>query len=383
MFKSIPKSSVSKRNFKTFKRWNVGNSSYPVISASFDSSSNFDSSTELSFDVNGTTIYNRPYYNSLKAKYYQSNGNVITQFGVMENPANFQIERRLPNTFYVISIDRDKFGEQIKQNSLILEDLDNNTTYNDDGYGSLIKETYDYYLLNLDLGQGTVTVYDGFNTFTLDVITIDMLNNEATLLYSGQTIETFPVEFDFGEGIVRFSEQIPAVGDLFLENVRYGNVFYDDGLVVLTNEVQFENYNLIFNSTHTIYETEVLINVDEGEFNYSQNPSAVIVELSGSYQFETTPITNVSPAQNVTIKHINQIKLKQSFSGSYNPNITGSWDDYSLNRWSDPTGSYLTPYITTIGLYDDDGDLVVVAKLPQPIKSYPDLPVNFLVRFDS
>ena len=32
---------------------------------------------------------------------------------------------------------------------------------------------------------------------------------------------------------------------------------------------------------------------------------------------------------------------------------------------------------------DDDMDLVAVAKLPQPIKSYPDLPVNFIVRFDT
>ena len=39
--------------------------------------------------------------------------------------------------------------------------------------------------------------------------------------------------------------------------------------------------------------------------------------------------------------------------------------------------------ITTIGLYDDNCDLVAVAKLPQPIKSYPDLPVNFIVRFDT
>ena len=49
----------------------------------------------------------------------------------------------------------------------------------------------------------------------------------------------------------------------------------------------------------------------------------------------------------------------------------------------DPTGSYLAPYITTIGLYDDELNMVAVAKLPQPIKSLPEYPVNFIVRFDT
>jgi hypothetical protein len=47
------------------------------------------------------------------------------------------------------------------------------------------------------------------------------------------------------------------------------------------------------------------------------------------------------------------------------------------------TGSYLTPFITAIGLYDDNNDLVAVAKLPKPVKSEIDIPLNFIVRFDT
>ena len=50
---------------------------------------------------------------------------------------------------------------------------------------------------------------------------------------------------------------------------------------------------------------------------------------------------------------------------------------------ADSTGSFLAPFITTIGLYDDNCDLVATAKLPQPIKSLPDYPINFIVRFDT
>ena len=49
----------------------------------------------------------------------------------------------------------------------------------------------------------------------------------------------------------------------------------------------------------------------------------------------------------------------------------GSFDDYEVSGSVDQTGSYLAPFITTIGLYDNDNNMVVVAKLPKPIKSLP------------
>ena len=83
------------------------------------------------------------------------------------------------------------------------------------------------------------------------------------------------------------------------------------------------------------------------------------------------------------IKEVLDIKRKESFVGSVNSSISGSWDDYYNSSSIDPTGSYLAPFITTIGLYDDDNNMVASAKLPKPIKSLPDYPVNFIVRFDT
>jgi hypothetical protein len=61
-----------------------------------------------------------------------------------------------------------------------------------------------------------------------------------------------------------------------------GNIFYDWGLVVLTNDItsgsnagNLTQFTLDFRSTKTIYENEIFIPVLEGEFNFSQNPSAV------------------------------------------------------------------------------------------------------------
>jgi hypothetical protein len=55
-------------------------------------------------------------------------------------------------------------------------------------------------------------------------------------------------------------------------------------------------------------------------------------------------------------------------------------DFESLSK-TDPTGSYLAPYVTTIGFYSGC-DLVAVAKLGSPIKITPDFPMNFVVKMD-
>jgi len=142
-------------------------------------------------------------------------------------------------------------------------------------------------------------------------------------------------------------------------NVK-GNVFYDRGLVVLTDGIvdgsTINNFDIAYRSTMTIYENEIFLSVNENEFNVSQNPSA----YSGT----------------------NKIKL-HTIQSSVDGTKFGGFADYEYSSSVDPTGSYLAPFITTIGLYDDDLNMVAVAKLPQPIKSLPDYPVNFIIRFDT
>lgn len=54
---------------------------------------------------------------------------------------------------------------------------------------------------------------------------------------------------------------------------------------------------------------------------------------------------------------------------------------YSSQSVEDKTGSYLAPYVTTIGLYSGL-DLVGVAKLGNPIKLTADFPINFVIKMD-
>ena len=142
-----------------------------------------------------------------------------------------------------------------------------------------------------------------------------------------------------------------------------GNIFYDRGLIVISKDIVsgsvLSQFTLNFRSIKTIYENEIFLSVLENEFNVSQNPTAV--DFDGS---------------------IGRIKL-HNIRSTINPLKVGGFADYLYSGSVDPTGSYLAPYITTIGLYDDELNMVAVAKLPQPIKSLPDYPINFIVRFDT
>jgi hypothetical protein len=151
--------------------------------------------------------------------------------------------------------------------------------------------------------------------------------------------------------------------NLMYGNQIKGNIFYDRGLIVIAKDIVsgsvLSQFTLNFRSTKTIFENEIFLSVLENEFNVSQNPSAV--DYDGT---------------------IGRIKL-HNIRSTINPLKVGGFADYLYSGSVDPTGSYLAPYITTIGLYDNDLNMVAVAKLPQPIKSLPDYPINFIVRFDT
>lgn len=135
-----------------------------------------------------------------------------------------------------------------------------------------------------------------------------------------------------------------------------GNIFYNLGVVTIAEtgsystgnsytDVTKTNYTLEFQSTKTIYVTEYVIKVNPSEFNATSNLS-VRALVSGSGRPWNDDLT-ASPF--------------------YKNQLTGS-------RWS--------PYITTIGLYDEDDKCVMVARYPQAIKTRDDIPLIFKIKLD-
>jgi hypothetical protein len=376
MLKTIPKSSVWKRSFPVYKEFEVTDSDYQVISGSLESGL-FDTG---SFNKQGN-FYTHPLIKSINAKYYNQDANAFTVFGDISDITRVPQERAGGNTAYVISLPQEKYGERIKKGSVTLTNTESSLIYGDDEDGNITANVPVYTITDLDFDSDSITIIDSDGeTFIGTITSYDANNGNVVLTFGSDTDSAVIALLDLNAGLLQTSQPLDFEG-LSIDEARYGNVFYSEGIIVLW-DTPITNYNLKYRSTKTIYETEVLVSAKAGEFNYSQNPSAVDVVLSGSYDFTTTAIPNVSPARTIKIKEVTDIKRKSSFSGSYGSS-TGSWDDYDSNNLSDPTGSYLSPFITTIGLYDKDGDMVAIAKLPNPIKNLPDMDMNFIVRFDT
>ena len=89
--------------------------------------------------------------------------------------------------------------------------------------------------------------------------------------------------------------------------------------------------------------------------------------------------------QNEHIIYENEVRciVKESeFSLSYNPTlVTGSYADGNLKGFA--TSASFQPYATAIGLYNDDNELLMVAKLGKPIVISQDTDMTFIIRYDT
>jgi len=177
------------------------------------------------------------------------------------------------------------------------------------------------------------------------------------------TVLTIPTKL-FGEKIMPNTFEYTYTGSsnpngLFLTDDGEGNIisgsevvgqiFYPHGIVVLTTQSvtniaadigilsSFNSQTFNFSSSYTIYENQFKCTILENEFGYSLNPTLLTSSVEGALNTSYYPYT---------------------------------------------TGSFFTPYVTQVGLYNEANQLVAVGKLsfPVPISQYTD--TTILVNFD-
>ncbi len=393
MLKRIPKSDISIRPFKAYKEWSFSSGSTQIDALEAD-----DKSTNLSGQFPKNSIYGQ-----LRAQFY--NGNEDNPFLRTGNKSNRYVdtllsaERFLSGSAKVISIPNVYVGEGIKKGSVILKDnLNelNEISYFDDSFGNIQDNRDSIRLGKIDIENELINFSDLSNyiySASIDnmIGDFDIENNILSVYYNGDSYELTIVSMDIETSVV-IVEDIPFLPQES-QGIKIGNVFYNQGLIVLTRnsaDLLKNDWKLDYKSTQTIYENEYLLIVNEDEFNVSQNPSAV-VEVGKMTEFITGSDNKIyKVTTNPGVKYIKKKSILETgeildyrFGSSVSMSVAGGFEHYDLSGSVDSTGSFLTPFITTIGLYDDNCDLVAVAKLPQPIKSEPDIPVNFIVRFDT
>ena len=401
MLKRIPKSDISVRPFKAYKDWAFDNDSteITVLQAVNGDYTSTDSNVLTSGSLSGSSYNKHSVYGQLRAQFY--NGHEDNPFVRIGNKSKNYTdslnakERFLSGSAKVISIPNIYVGEGIKKGSVTL--YENNTAFTDDSNGNLFDIRDEIIISLINNGNESATgvmlfediignTYSAtINSYFFDVESKQIYLTIGSTQYSA-LVDTFDLET--GRMIANNFTFLPEDAS----GIRIGNVFYNHGLVTLTrnSDIRLINiWDLTFKSTETIYEHEYLLIVNESDYNVSTNPTAV-KSVGGTYESFTDDYGKAKRVYTEQpVKYIKKLTtlengniLDHRFSGSVGNKLAG-FEHYDLSGSVDSTGSFLAPFITTIGLYDDDCDLVAVAKLPKPIKSDPEIPVNFIVRFDT
>ena len=390
MLKRIPKSDISIRPFKAYKEWNEVSAEVSVLVAEEGSYSDTQMIDISVGHLSGSTYNKHSVYGQIKSAFYNGReDNPIQRYGI--KTSGFTIftkakERYLSGSATVISIPEKCVGEGIKRGSVIL--TDNTTTYLDDSFGNLSGNIIDVELEVVNFDNEQITIQDLTNVLiSFKISELNLETNTLVVEYNSIPYTLQLIKIDFENDILEVDE-IPFLNGIINQ---LGNIFYAQGLIVLTEVENFNtsSFNLYYKSTETIYEHEYLLIVNEDEFNVSQNPSAIINVGKETERYITSDGKTMSVVTNPGVSYIKKKTILENgnildygYTGSIG-NTKAGFEHYDLSGSVDSTGSFLTPFITTIGLYDDNCDLVAVAKLPQPIKSEPDIPVNFIIRFDT
>jgi hypothetical protein len=401
MLKRIPKSDISIRPFKAYKDWhfNSGSTQIDILDAKDGFYTDIDTLTS------GSNLQFSKYslYGQLRAQFYNGEeDNVFTRTGEKRKEyvtGSRGRDRYLNGIAKVISIPNVYVGEGIKKNSLVLIDdinTPNQIEYTDDGYGNLQNGSDGLILhyINAETAEISFTDYsdnDYFANINTSIGAFDVNLSFINIIYNGKPYTITFDSIDLDSGILISNTSLDFLPD-DAHGIKIGNIFYNQGLIVITRDVAdrlSNNWSIDFKSTKTIYEHEYLLISEQDEFNVSTNPTAVINvgRQTHTHIDDNNRIRNVvsNPGVNYIRKKTELATgeiLDYRYSGSIGT-TKGGFEHYFVSSSVDSTGSFLTPMITTIGLYDDDCQLVAVAKLPQPIKSEHDLTVNFIVRFDT
>jgi hypothetical protein len=137
-------------------------------------------------------------------------------------------------------------------------------------------------------------------------------------------------------------------------NFPVGTISYQHGLASITTTSLISNtftgsadVTCSFQSSRLIYETQYKCTIRENEFNYSLNPS--VISSSGNF---TNPLNS-----SCSIDTRGQV-------------------------YNFVTGSTFAPYVTTVGLYNENQELLAVAKLSQPLPTSRTTDTSILINID-
>jgi len=334
---------------KTFKFTDTdsgsGFFSVPLVKGSDSNLYNF-SSTADSSTFSGSTYYHVPTYHEINNLYYKDintmrgyidyiRGVPTSSNGVINYTSNKVLDdttlklkrpytRQLKDTATLISVPQKFYGEYIQPGSVTVTDDSTSSTFvfKDDSYGNLYDVAY----------------------------SSSYANRVPDSNYSGSLV---------------------------------GNIFYNDGIIVITETGSYssvatsngtDGFNLKFNSTQTIYEREYVCVVGESEFQHTTNKS-LKVGRSGSFTMGSFVTSS--------LRGTRHDRFPYNLVGYSTSSINTDGYEIGTELIGEATHPDFATYVTEIGLYNDNNELLAIGKLAKPIKNEKEMALTFVVRFDT
>ena len=230
--------------------------------------------------------------------------------------------------------------------------ISSSTAYNDG--------EFHHYVINKS-GSEISLYIDGTNEVSSSYEFRGLVNNDRDILIGSRNVENIEANFSGSIGQLRVhrtgltDNEISSLANnsssgSALQRKEVGYVFYRQGVIVTTDpRPRYQNiflgngdwdytdrdYQLDYRATKQVEEVSILCEIKRNEYNISSNASL---------------------------------------------RVGGTDDDNRLIPMV--TGSDFRPYITQVGLYNDNGDLLAIGKLGSPLKKRQDVDVTINVKFD-
>jgi len=432
IYKDIKKSETSINEIEVYKTFSLDSGSIGINSIQYRSGS-------ILYNSNGLPTVSGSYWNSLLVCFYLSGSdgskkedkyNSSFYSKGLSDTANPQHRNKFFDTGSILSIPQKYFGESIRKETFILTDKSHpsgSVTIKDDGYGNLYavdnhisrsnnnSSSFDNYVGNIFYEYGVVTITEtGSCTHTPSTASITV----------GTINQSIPSSSNFFITSSNLSTSIKFVstGSYASETETSTLKFFASGsTTALTALSASKKINDTFGGTHiTSSVSSNVVNLTNDANLMSDRTTTNLTDnlppISGSGGFNTTTgfgggksiikYTDIltgkynlqfDSRQIIFVKQYSLVVHPHEFNFSNNPTARGflstSVHDSSIlaaqSASSSPvlrtdlTGSGWSPYMTTIGFYEEnDTEPVMIARYPQPIKMRDDMTLIFKINMD-
>jgi hypothetical protein len=392
-FKQLNKADITTVPYAANKRWN-----FSYISVPNDDYVVFSRGKNELFSITGSTTVNGQYqsliYDSINHMFYQSySGSLLDTGSLMFNINTYEsASQQRPTASYfkyninpsfvnnfptasnstinVLSVNQSAFGSKILPNSFKITSSIGLVT--DDGYGNLYSGSE--HIGNIFYAQGLAIITNQSSSYQN--------------LLTGSFASTASISFQ-NEHII-YENEIRCIVRESDFNLSYNPSLLKYGTTLTTASI--DPNSIIVSSSLSIVN---ILGVDFIRIDYNfTNPTANNITLNYTLNYTDNAPTNIStpytaiipPGKTYTPSPFGGTTLDSS-GASYNIVLdSATYNQYELidSTIKDfATGSAFQPYTTTIGLYNDDNELLMVAKLGKPIALSSDTDMTFIVRYDT